>query len=77
MSGMMGTAIYNFGGKTWPAFYYSTRVARNTGYAANNMIQQWIQFRDWDSKAIATQSYFNEVVLSTFTSATVATHTFA
>ena len=58
----MGTAIYNFGGKTWPAFYYSTRVARNTPstpYAANNMIQQWIQFRDWDSKAIATQSYFN------------------
>ncbi len=58
----MGTAIYNFGGKTWPAFYYSTRVARNTAstpYAANNMIQQWIQFRDWDSKAIATQSYFN------------------
>lgn len=38
----MGTAKYNFGGKTWPTFYYSNQVAFKGALAASSVLQTWI-----------------------------------
>lgn len=62
MVGVMGTAKMQFGGKTWPVFYYATQVGRNSAIAAAG-VQSWIQFKYWDSEAQTSDSYYN---LSTF-----------
>ena len=62
MIGTMGTLQYTFGGKTWPAFYFSQQVAKNAELKSSG-VQMWIQFKHWDSKAKSTGSFYN---LSTF-----------
>lgn len=67
MKGVMGTAKLTFGGKSWPVFYYSTQVAVNKGIPAGSIIQQWIQFLNWDMQATDNKSYMNLVAITTFT----------
>lgn len=42
MMGQMGTADYNFGGKTWSTFYYTQQVNFKGVLATGNILQSWI-----------------------------------
>ena len=68
MRGAIGTYKSTFGGRTWPVLYYSTQVAfSGSTTATGNVIQQWIQFKNWDLSNPSTDSYYNvvaEVTLS-------------
>ena len=44
MMGQMGRADYNFGGKTWPSFYYVQQVNFKGTLVSGNVLQSWIQF---------------------------------
>ena len=69
MQGVMGTYKNSFGGRTWPNFYFSTQVAfSGTSTAAGNVIQQWIQFKNWDLRDSSTDSYYNVVSQVTLSS---------